>query len=304
MAAGLVLMFFSSKYAIRYAIGISESLALGRFAVGFIFIAVTTASPELFIAISSTLHGEPGLAVGNALGSVFANLTIILGAAVLIGGTMVLKKDHLGDLIEILFVSALISLFLIQAGKLTTFQGLILVVLFIFFINKIKREKIPTKTKPDVFVLFNRLTRFLPAVALLVVSSELIVRASIDIVSAYGLSPEFIGLTIIAVGTSLPELAVGIRSIHAKEYALALGDLFGSSVIDLTLVMGTVALLNPVPVDLVHVGGVMPFMMASILAAWYLLSEQRSITRKIAILLISMFVIFILEQIGLFVLFG
>ncbi|QQG39852.1 MAG: sodium:calcium antiporter [Candidatus Aenigmatarchaeota archaeon] len=304
LLGGLVIMFFSSKWAIRYAIGISESLALGRFAVGFIFIAMTTTFPELVVSISSTLHGEPGLAVGNALGSVLANLTLILGVAVLVGGTMRLRKDHIGDQIEVLFVSALVSIFLLQAGSLSILQGLILLVLFAFFVNKVRRGGIPMKAKPDILVFFGHFARFIASVAVLLISSEMIVRGSIQMVEAYAFAPEFIGLTIIAVGTSMPELAVGIRAIHSKEYALALGDLVGASVIDLTLIMGIVALLNPVPVNLAHVSGVMPFILAAILANWYFLSKRINITRKIAFLLVCLFLLFLLEQIGILTLFG
>ncbi|MBI4017590.1 MAG: sodium:calcium antiporter [Candidatus Aenigmarchaeota archaeon] len=302
--AGFALMFFSSKWAIKYAIGISESLGLGRFAVGFIFIAITTASPEIFVAISSTLHGSPGLAVGNALGSVIANLTIVLGAAVLIGGTMKLHDGNLGDLIEILFVSALVSVFLLQTGTLSLIQGFILFTLFIFFINKIKHERIQIENKRDVFAFFGYFSRFIAAVSLLILSSELIVRASVSIAESLAVTPEFIGLTVIAVGTSLPELAVGVRAIRAREYALGLGDLFGSSVIDLTLVMGLVAMLNPVPVDLEPVRGAMPFMLTSVLISWYLLSKGRDVDRQTALALLALFTLFVLEQIGIVTLFG
>lgn len=304
LAGGLILMFFSSKMAIRYAIGISESLALGRFAVGFIFIAMTTALPEIFVSVSSILHGEPGLAVGNALGSVFANLSIILGLAVLLGGTMRLRRTDLGGLVEILFVSSLVSVFILQAGSLSVVQGLILLALFVLFINRIKREKIPMERKPDFFAFLGSLAKFLPSVAFLLLSSELIVRGAVDIVQSLFLKPEFIGLTLVAVGTSLPELAVGVRSIRAGEYALGLGDLFGSSVIDITFIMGFIALLNPVPVNLAPVSGVLPFMLFAILINWYLLSKGGHVTRQVALFLIVLFFAFLLEQIGILTLFA
>lgn len=302
--AGLVLMSISSRWAVKYAIGLSQALALQRFAVGFIFIAIATTFPELFVSLSATFHGEPGLAVGNALGSVFANLSIILGMAVLIGGTLKLRKGRLGELIEILFVSSLASLFLIQTGSLTYLQGLILFALFAVFIVNVKKERIEMGHRMPLMIFFRSFLLFILSVAVLLVSSDMIVRSAVAIVAEVGVVPEFIGLTVIAIGTSLPELSVAIHSIKSKEYELALGDLFGASVIDMTFIMGLIAMLNPVPINLLHVSGVLPFMLTAIMANWYLLSRGLNVTRRVAFALIGLYAVFILEQIGLVTLFA
>ncbi|HVL87134.1 MAG TPA: hypothetical protein VM681_03865, partial [Candidatus Thermoplasmatota archaeon] len=139
---------------------------------------------------------------------------------------------------------------------------------------------------------------FFGAAALVLAASELVVRSSVSLLAATGVSPEVLGLTVVAVGTSLPELSVLAQAIRAGEHDLALGDLFGACTVNLTLILGAVAVVGGGPVDLAPLSGAVPFLLAGILLWWYLLVRNRPASRRLAILLIAAYAAFALQQLG------
>jgi cation:H+ antiporter len=275
-------------------------------ATGFVLLSVVTSLPELSVSALAALGSEGGLIVGNVLGSNVANLTIIIGLAVLITKKSVsLKGESQKELIQFLFISSIIPLFIVQRGTLSPVLGFVLLILFVYFsfIVSKKTGKIQPieKTKKSDFAV--AVAKFLVCVILIIFFSKLTVDNAIVIADSFGLAPSIIGATIIGLGTSLPELATTIQALKKRLFNMALGNLFGSCITNVTLILGASSLLSFSEVNVLVVENIMFYVLLSSLTMWYFLSVKEEISRKGAIILCVIYALFVLQQIGVHLIF-
>jgi cation:H+ antiporter len=247
----LLFLFKSSEVVVENSIKIARILRISRFAVGFILVALATSLPELFVSVISALENNTGIAVGNVIGSNIANIALVLGLTSFFG-VLSVKKEWLTENIFFLFAISLIPLMLLNQGTVGLFGGLILVGFFIFYVANLMRERAGfepwqnagLRHKLKVYLYF------FAAIAVLIISAKFVVDSAVTIASILAVPPGYIGLTIIAIGTSLPELSVTIMAARKKYATLALGHIIGSCIANLTLVLGAAAIINPLVVDL------------------------------------------------------
>jgi cation:H+ antiporter len=275
-------------------------------AAGFVLLSVVTSLPELSVSALAAISGEGGLSVGNVLGSNVANLTIIIGLAVFFSKTMVsLKGESQKDLVQFLFISSIIPLFIVQRGTLSPVLGLVLLILFGYFSFVVSRKtgKIESleKVKKGDFALAG--IKFLVSVVLVILLSKFAVDSAIDIADSVGLAPSIIGATVIGLGTSLPELATTIQALKKRLFGMALGNIFGSCITNVTLILGVSSLLSFSDVNVLAVENIMFYVLLSSLTMWYLVSVNQHINRKAAFVLCIIYVLFVLQQIGIHLLF-
>jgi cation:H+ antiporter len=293
-----------SDRLIRYVLILSKALGLSEMAAGFILLSITTSLPELSVSTVASLAGEGGLSVGNVLGSNIANLTIILGLAILLS-----RKDiKIGgqsqkDLVQFLFITSIIPLFIVQRGSLGHVLGIVLLIMFVYFGVTISRNaKNPPETqtpKPQrneklAFVII----KFLVGVGIIIILSNYAVESSTDIANFIGLPTSIIGATIIGLGTSLPELATTIQALKQGFFNMALGSLLGSCITNITLILGVSSLLSASDVNIVAVESIMFYVLISSLSVWYMIGSNERLTKKSAIFLCAVYVMFILQQVG------
>jgi len=298
----LFLLAVLSERVIGYVLALSRIFRLSEMAAGFLLLSVTTSLPELTVSILAALAGEGGLSVGNVLGSNIANLTIIIGLAVFLTGTEVLiKGQSQKELVKFLFLSSMIPLFIVQRGSLGPVLGIVLLILFIYFgvtISK-KTEKTepaePAKKGDTALVT----VKFAVGVALIIVFSKLVVDSSIEIAEFVGLAPSIIGATIIGLGTSIPELATTMQALKRRLFGMALGNLLGSCVTNITLILGLSSLISFSTVDILAVESIMFYVLLSTLSIWYMVDGSERIGRKAALFLCVVYVAFVLQQIGI-----
>jgi len=296
-----IVLFKSSEWVIKHTLSIAKIIGLPTFAIGFILLSISTSIPELSVAVFSSLEGKPGLSVGDILGSNFVDLTLILSLICLFGGTIHMKRDENIGLVELLFITSLLTIIIFQIGGLSLTHGLILIALFGFLIlrlykgGKIDKKVFEYRQEKDWKVL----VKFIFSISLLLVSARLIVYSALEIAEIFSLTATFVGSTIVAFGTSLPELAVDLRAIKKKEYNLAIGDLFGSAITNMTLVMGVLSLMSPGKIDLRPLTGLLPFLLTSVLIVWYLFSKNEKIIRRDTIILIALYILFLLSAAGI-----
>jgi len=298
----LFLLAVLSERVIGYVLALSRIFRLSEMAAGFLLLSVTTSLPELTVSILAALAGEGGLSVGNVLGSNIANLTIIIGLAVFLTGTEVLiKGQSQKELVKFLFLSSMIPLFIVQRGSLGPVLGTVLLILFIYFgvtISK-KTEKTepaePAKKGDTALVT----VKFAVGVALIIVFSKLVVDSSIEIAEFVGLAPSIIGATIIGLGTSIPELATTMQALKRRLFGMALGNLLGSCVTNITLILGLSSLISFSTVDILAVESIMFYVLLSTLSIWYMVDGSERIGRKAALFLCVVYVAFVLQQIGI-----
>ena len=298
------ILFKSSEWVIKHTLMIAKILGLPTFTIGFILLSVSTSIPELSVAVFSSLAGKPGLSVGDILGSNFVDLTLILSLVCLFGGTIYIKKEENAGLIELLFITSLLTIIIFQIGGLSITHGLILIALFGYLSLKLyKSGKIDKKVFEyaeekswKVFV------KFIVSISFLLISARLIVYSALQIAELFSLAASFVGATIVAFGTSLPELAVDLRAVKKKEYNLAIGDLFGSATTNMTLGLGILSIMSPEKINLTPLTGILPFLLASILIVWYISSKNEKIVRRDTIILIALYILFLLSMAGIQVL--
>jgi cation:H+ antiporter len=275
-------------------------------AAGFVLLSVVTSLPELSVSALAAMSGEGGLSVGNVLGSNVANLTIIIGLAVFFSKTAVsLKGESQKELVQFLFISSIIPLFIVQRGTLSPVLGLVLLVLFGYFSLVVSRKtgKIESleKVKKGDFALAG--LKFLVSVVLVILLSKLAVDSAIDIADSVGLAASVIGATVIGLGTSLPELATTVQALKKRLFGMALGNIFGSCITNVTLILGVSSLLSFSEVNVLAVENIMFYVLLSSLTMWYLVSVNERVNRKAALVLCIIYILFVLQQIGIHLLF-
>lgn len=304
LAISLFLIVVISDRIIRYVLVISKVLGLSQMAAGFILLSIITSLPELSVSTVASLAGEGGLSVGNVLGSNIANLTIILGLAILIARkAIILKGESNKELVQFLFISSIIPLFIVQRGSLGPVLGIVLLILFAYFgITVSRKTETSTSNEPPKAQKDERmaiaLVKFVVGVALIIILSKFAVDSSIDIADFVGLPSSIIGATIIGLGTSLPELATTIQALKQGFVSMALGNLLGSCITNITLILGVSSLLSFSDVNVVAVQSIMFYVLISSLSVWYMVGSSGQLTKKGAIFLCLIYLIFILQQVG------
>lgn len=234
---------------------------IGAFAISGLIMALGTSLPELFVGITSALRGTPSLSLGNVIGSNIANLSLIIGGAALIGGTVHAQGNFLKQDVFYAFLAGAAPMVLLFDKQLSRLDGLILLAVYGFYQGMIFNERTSGGiSREDGFIhrlirrLNHRGTRrelgwiFL-GLALLLFSAEMVVWSAKMIAVFLNIPIFLIGLLLVAVGTSLPELAFEIKAIKERQPAMAFGDLLGSIVANATLIIGLTSLIAPIRIQ-------------------------------------------------------
>ncbi|MFZ7137725.1 MAG: sodium:calcium antiporter [archaeon] len=303
LIGSLFLIALVSDKIISYTLVLSKWLGFSEMAAGFILLSITTSLPELSVSILSSISGEGGLSVGNVLGSNIANLTIIIGLAVFLSKTAIhIKGESQKELVQFLFLSSVIPLFIVQRGSLGPVLGFVLLILFVYFsftISKTpKQSQIAEQPDESTEKPVRAGLKFICCLLIIIFLSQLVVDSSLDIADFVNLPSSIIGATIIGVGTSIPELATTVQTLKKKYYEMALGNLLGSCITNITLVLGISSLVSFSEVNILAVESIMFYVLISSLTVWYMISSNKSINKKGAIFLCAIYVAFVLQQIG------
>jgi len=235
---------------------------LGKFAITSSLLALATSFPELFVGITAALEGKPNLALGNIIGSNIANVSLVIGGAALIGGTVAVRGTFLRRDVFYAFLAGCAPMIFLLDKSLSRVDGLILLTFYglyntLVFVER-RRGKISGQDEGGfIFRVIRRLNHkgarkdlgwiFL-GVALLLFSADMLVRIASRIALAFNIPLLLIGLFLVAVGTSLPELAFGLEAIRKKQSEMVFGDLLGSVVANATLIIGITALISPIKI--------------------------------------------------------
>ncbi|MES1948438.1 K+-dependent Na+/Ca+ exchanger-like protein [Salinisphaera sp. C84B14] len=257
---GLAVLIWSSERFIEGAVGTAHHLRLPSFIIGTVIVGVGTSAPEFLVSGLAAWQGQPGLAIGNAYGSNIANIGLILGVALLLSpmavGAGIVRRE-----MALLIVVTLMSRWLIGDGSISRFDALLLVLPLIGYIAVVAFEArrnpahatstapTPDDTPSDVPPFGRSLVWLVVGLALLLASSRLLVWGASTIAGALGVSDLVIGLTVVAVGTSLPELASSISAVRRRAYDLVLGNVVGSNLFNTLGVVGVAGLITPIDVD-------------------------------------------------------
>ncbi|MBO7512262.1 MAG: calcium/sodium antiporter, partial [Fibrobacter sp.] len=245
---GLAVLVWSADKFVDGAVGIAEYCGMSTLLIGMVIVGFGTSAPELTVSAISASQGNPELALGNAYGSNIANIALILGATALISPILMQRSVIRGDL-PILIAVSILSIVLVWDGSVVRWNGVLLLVVFALVMGysiwrELKKAKAEASNSAEDESAGNQTSLgksilwLVLGLALLVASSRALVWGAVEIARTLGVSDLLIGLTIVAIGTSLPELASSIAAARKGENDLALGNIIGSNLFNTLAVVG------------------------------------------------------------------
>jgi len=246
----LAILIRSAMFAIDSIIKFSKITGIGELAIGFLIVAVSTSAPEISVAFFSTTTDNVGLTLGDIFGSNVTNIGLIAGVFILLSPLRRIETKSTGSLIPILLLASVIPLLLLLVQEGGRFIGLGLLAVFGFFIyysirtHVKQRQIVKEKGSAKKQLLF-----YVISITIVILSAKIVVDSASIIAEITGFKQSVIGATLIALGTSLPELTVGIVAIRRKHFELALGDIIGSCLVNITLVLGIVLVLSELAIN-------------------------------------------------------
>ena len=294
---GTAILLTSGDFLVRAAISISNKLKISPMVIGLTVIAFGTSAPELLVGIQATWNGYGGLAIGNIIGSNIANVFLILGVPALILAIDNSDKELVKNYYFMLAAVSLFVLFLLF-GQIGFWQGVLLIVFLILFLVQAIFYKTGSKesfgyeeidTKKESLGKWRLIVFLVVGFVGLPLGAKILITSATNFAENYGVSEEVIGLTVVAVGTSLPELATAIAAAYRREANLLLGNVIGSNIFNILGIAGIASLIHPLQLtDKIELSSVGTLIASSIVLApiiiWYV-----SITRIIGIIFLLMY---------------
>ncbi len=296
LVGALFLLLKGATLATRYAVALAESFRLSKYTVGFIIIAVISILPESFIAVQAALRGVPEFGLGMLFGSNVADLTLIFAILVFASGRSVQVQSKILKSHAAYPFILMLPLVLGLNGHFSRIEGLTLIIAGGIFYYLALRDGTDTDAPPHL----TKNTRvknsifLLLSMVLLFIGSNFTVSSATALASQVGISPILIGMFIVGLGTTMPELFFSFKAVKRHDDSLAVGDLLGTVLADATIVVGVLAIITPFsfPKEIVFVTGT--FMIMSSFLLFYFMESGRRITKKEAKLLVFFWLTFVL----------
>lgn len=293
--AALFILAKASKMVIDSSLVITEYTGLSQLSIGFIIIALAVSLPDFMVVLSASFAQKSSLAIGDALGSSIANICLVLGIATLIRRVDVERK-HILDSTELLLLISLVPALILSQEFVGLYEGIILVIVFfiyVFFTFKTKftmniKDGIAKKQWRSAFILF------FAGLFVTIVSAQFVVSSASEIAKIAGVSEALIGMTLVAFGTTLPELALDFTAIRKGQFALAIGDILGSTVINLTLILGLSLAISPTVITSSIYTLPLVFIIVANSFLFYSLVKNGGIGHREGLIFVLMYVLFIM----------
>ncbi len=254
---GFVLLVWGAERFVHGAAALARNLGVSPLIIGLTIVGVGTSAPEILVSAVAAWQGNPAMGVGNAIGSNITNIALVLGMTALIlpltVNSQTLKREY-----PVMFLIMVIALILVLDGQLTRIDGVILLIGLVIMVRwmirlglKEKKDPLELEYEHEIPHLATGKAVFwlLAGMILLLLSSRILVWGAVNIAQALGVSDLIIGLTIVAIGTSMPELAASIMSAVKKEHDIAIGNVIGSNMFNLLAVLGLPGLISPHTLD-------------------------------------------------------
>lgn len=250
---GLTLLIAGGSWLLKSAVALSLRLAIPKIVIGMTVVSFATSAPELIVSVKAALDGFPDLALANVVGSNIANLGLVLAVTIILGSIDVRKSFYSTDWPVMMVASLLFCGFVYFDGVLQQYEGIILVsFLFLFLVYLLRFQQtavVDELPEDDVPLPLYKTVLFLGiGGTALWGGSELLIDGAVGLASTLGVSDRIIGITVVSVGTSVPELAASVIAVLKKEKAISLGNLIGSNIFNLLGVLGITSIVTPIVV--------------------------------------------------------
>ncbi|WP_372937209.1 calcium/sodium antiporter [Seonamhaeicola sp.] len=251
---GFILLVVGGEYLVRSSVALSFKFNISKMVIGMTVVSFATSAPELLVSLNAALTGSPAIAINNVVGSNIANIGLVLGITAMVGAISVDKSFYKLNWPVMMIFSMVLYFFLKNDSILSNIEGAILfvgLVLFLFILIKTAKKDIVVEEVDETLSIVSNfkiiLWLIIGAVALYF-GSEWLVNGATQIAETVGVSKGVIGLSLIAIGTSVPELAASVIAAAKQEKAISLGNLIGSNIFNIASVLGLTSMIKPIPV--------------------------------------------------------
>jgi cation:H+ antiporter len=290
---GLAMLFFGGEALVRGASSVARHFNLSPMVIGLTIVGFGTSAPELLVSLQAAWEGKPEIAIGNVVGSNIANILLILGISAVIAPLVIPARKMWRDLAFMLAATAILWAMLLgteitRAYGAVLFAGLLIFLASTFFFGKIDPE--PNQPAENQLKAWGYT---IGGLIVLVIGARFLVDSAVEIATAYGISEAVIGLTIVAVGTSLPELATSVIAAYRKQTEIAVGNIVGSNVFNIFGILGITALISPIPADPRFAAIDMPWAMATAVGLTVLAFLLNGLPRVAGVLLLAAYAAYI-----------
>ena len=292
---GIVFLLVGGDLLVKSSAALASKLNVSPFLIGITVVSFGTSAPELLVSLNAALQGSTGIAMGNVIGSNIANIALVLGLTILIRPINLESKRYLFSWL-IMLVSSVMFYGFSMDGVIDPIDGLFFISGLILFISLSIRYRHSSIVEEEIEERLN--TRLIPlyfilGAAGLYFGSEFLVANSVIIAKYFGLSEFVIGITIVALGTSLPELVTSVIAILKGQSSISIGNLIGSNIFNVFAVLGITSLVRPLDADASLLISDLPIMLGVTLLLGLFLFISRKLRRIEGVLLISIYLIYL-----------
>ena len=290
---GLVLLYYGAEYLVRGGSAIASRSCVSPLVIGLTLVAFGTSAPELFVSTGAALHGLGDICIGNVVGSNICNIALILGLSALISPLAVNAELFRRDLPIMILATVALTVVCLFCGGIGRVVGLLFTIgIVVYTIAGVKSASVKCETHPPEM---SRVAAYLAVVGgllALVGGAKMILSGAVSIEKHFGVTDEFVALTVVAVGTSLPELATSVVAARKGETDIAIGNVVGSNIFNILGILGVSALLKPVAIegmDWVDFG----MMLVTAVGLWPLMGARGRLGRVEGILLLVVYGVYL-----------
>ncbi|MBC8630837.1 calcium/sodium antiporter [[Eubacterium] tenue] len=307
---GFALLIKGADIFVDGASSIAKKFNVSPMLIGLTIVAMGTSAPEAAVSVSSSLAGQNDMSIANVVGSNFFNILIVLGVSSIIAKLPVEKETIKKDTPFLIFISILL-LALSLNFNLSRLDGVIFLVLFILFLINMIKSNISSKdiesssgetaiaieaTDTKSIHMPKTLLLCLIGIVGIVFGGDLVVNSATNIATSFGMSANLVGLTIVAMGTSLPELVTSVIAVKKGETEIAIGNVIGSNIFNILLVLGLAALIHPMAVSMVAIIDTI-FMTAVTILLYIFIKKNNSLTKIHGIIFVIIYFIYLIYTI-------
>ena len=252
LIAGFIILVYSGKYLVKGSVSLAYRFKVSKLVIGLTFVAFGTSSPELFVSVEAAIYNHPGISVGNVIGSNIINIALVLAITAMIYPIPVRRSSVIYDWLVMMLASVLFYFF-IQNGYLQFVEGLIFIIFLcvyiVFSIYYSRKNFDPLEVVEEVhFSAFISILMIVFSSAGLALGSELLLRNAVKITQNLNIDDRIISITLIAFGTSVPELVASVIAAFKKEMDISIGNIIGSNIFNLLCVLGITSTIKKIEI--------------------------------------------------------